>query len=278
MSVYRLDDHLPEGDRAAVTLFRREAERLEPGRGPELDAVLASGRRRLARRRLAALGAAAAVAGVTVVSALAADTGRGAGQVLPAGPGPTVTTKEELRSPSDLYRATDEALADAGLATAGRMRWSSTSGAVFAGQYLPRTDSRAGTGGIEATQARGLPVDGLRASGFWGVVVLPGHGAELEVKSLRLAERAPADADYCGWFTLTDRGTDCRAEATDAGLLVTLSRTARSARTVVLVQDRSVVFVSSDVSSSGDARGAADPAPLPLPVLADLASDPRLQW
>lgn len=250
MTVLRLDDHLPPEDRETVALLRREAERVEPSHGADLEAVLLSGRRRAARRRYGALAVAAAAAAVT--AAVAAGTAP-VQPVVPAQPVPEVTVVPTQRSASAHYARVEQAMADAGIVVDGEPRWRS---------------ERKVDGGV-------------LWSGFTTRVYVPSAGASLMMSSLRRAGAGPEPADdgcapVVGAFEDAGEPVTCEESDVAGGRLVVAAGQGWSAATLSTPSTR--VTAESSVDTLGSGPQVQNPAALPAQTLAELAADPRLRW
>lgn len=265
MNVRYLDEHLPGEDRDTARLLRHEAGLLEPARGPDLDEVVEAGRRHVRRRRATGVAAAAAVA---VVGAGVTLGSGGTRSALPAAPEPRVTVTVVDRSPSDLYRGAEAAVADAGLDVEDGFRWRSRGRSLIAGVPIGEVTRR----------AEGLPPKGVPASGFYTQVSVPSIGAELLLVTSRLDEPLPAGVDHCAYYTEPDPEVTCTAGDLPAGRLVEVVHPDGRGAAAVAVSGSSVVHVESFPGTLGSGPQLDSPRHVPLDTLVRLATDVRLRW
>jgi len=250
MSVRHIDDHLSPADREAAALFRGAADDVVPGRGPDLDEVVALGRRRSLRRRGVEALAVAAGVGLLVAAGIA---GRPASvPLLPASPQPerSVAPAQTL---DELARGASGALTDAGVLTSEPLEWRS----------LQRS-----TGGSD--------LEGHTASAYVPVV-----GASLDVVSLRTVG-GPAVQDEASCATMpaaigaTGHEATCTESVVSGGRLVKVTDGSRTSVTFAL--DGHLTQVDTDIATLGAGPQLANPRALPPEVLVQLATDSRLRW
>jgi hypothetical protein len=267
MSVRHIDDHLRAEDRQTVVLLRAAAEDVGPGRGPSLDAVLAGGRREARRRRLVG---ATLVAAAAVVTGTALAGGAARERALTAAPTPQVTATEiRHRTAPELYAEAEAAVADAGIVLKHELRWLTDNENVLAGA---RSSSSS-----PAEQVAGLPSEGLLATGFRAEQYVPSVGARLTLRVARATDEVP-DVDLCAYLRLSADLDRCTATEVGSGRLASSVSADGSTTQALLVRGTSVVHVQSRLDTFGTGPQLANPTPLPVEVVADLATDPRLRW
>ena len=250
MSVRHIDDHLSPGDRETAALFRGAADDVVPGYGPDLDEVVALGRRRSLRRRGVEALAVAAGVGLLVVAGLA---GRPASvPLLPASPSPerSVAPAQTL---DELARGASGALTDAGVLTSEPLEWQSVQRAT--GDSV---------------------LDGYTAGAYVPVV-----GASLDVVALRTVD-GPAVQNETSCATVlpavgaSGHEVTCTESVVSGGRLVTVTDGSRTSVTFAL--DGHLTQVDTDIATLGAGPQLANPRALPPEVLVQLATDPRLRW